>query len=100
MRILPSGPLAVNVARSGGLLGRTTTAHAVADPATKLHRSAVSLLHAPPTPPPPSPSRDGFTYSVTIADAGGESLLEARYRDPVPDLVADLLTALASHATA
>jgi hypothetical protein len=94
--ILPSGRLVVNVARSGGFLGRTVSWNATAEPASAVHDAVLAVLRLGPPDDVPRPSRDAFTYRVTVAaaDDSGPLLLEASYHDPAPPAVADLLAAM------
>jgi hypothetical protein len=96
MTILPSRPVTVNVARSGGHLGRTVRWEALAAPDSPVHAAAaaVAALDVPHRSPPRHP--DAYSYTVTIT-ADDVELLAARFRDPIPDELDTLLATLAAH---
>jgi len=94
--IIPSAALVVNVARRGGILGRTVTWRAVASPSSATHDAAVALLQLGPPVAAPARGRDTFAYAVTIVEQTPDAtpLLDASYHDPAPRELADLLAAL------
>ncbi|MEO5899434.1 MAG: hypothetical protein ABIR68_04795 [Ilumatobacteraceae bacterium] len=96
MTIIPSAALVVNVARSGGILGRTVAWRAVAPPSSATHDAAVALLRLGPPVEARTRSRDAFTYAVTIVEqtADATPLLDVSYHDPAPRELADLLAVL------
>jgi hypothetical protein len=98
MTMLPEGRLRINVARHGGLLGRTLRWTAEAPPRSPAHDAATALLGTDPPPQPARKSPDAFTYDVEITDRSGAALLSAQFHDPIPDALDRLIAAITGPA--